>query len=203
MESNLKTLDNWIDGFQKKNLYTIAGRPSMGKTLLALNISTGLSKLNKGVLFEMEMDAESLGVRMLASKTNINGVKMRRGVLEENEWDRLVSASASIASNNLVVDTTSSQNVYDIKSKAKKLKLQYDIDFIVIDHIGLIAESRKGISRNDHIAEITWQCKVMAKELDICVVILSQLSRAVEQRNDKRPMLSDLRESGAIEQDKI
>lgn len=201
MKSGLKTLDNWVDGFQKKNLYVLAGRPSMGKTLLALNLSLGLSKNNKGALFEMEMDAESLGIRMLASKTNINGVKMRRGKIEEDEFERVLGASNSLSQNNLFVDTSSSQTIYDIKSKAKKLKLQHNIDFIVIDHIGLLGESRKGISRNDHIAEITWQCKVIAKELDINVIILSQLNRGVEMRQDKRPVLSDLRESGSVEQD--
>lgn len=200
MQSGLKTLDNWIDGFQKKNLYVIAARPSLGKTLFSLVIAKGLAKKSKGLLFEMEMANEDLGVRMLASETNMSGVKIRRGCLDENEWGKVSRGANSIANRNLFIDDTCSQTIYDIKAKAKKMKLQYDIDFIVIDHIGLIKESKPNMTRNDHIGEVSWQCKIMAKELDINVIILSQLSRAVEQRPDKRPIMSDLRESGNLEQ---
>lgn len=203
MECGIRTIDNATDGFIKKDVVVLAGRPSMGKTLLALQISYGLSKKNKVALFELEMSEENLGVRQLSSKSQINGVKLRRGDLQDKEW-KLIDDSASLLSqNNLWVDTSSSQSIYDIKSKCKKMKLKHGLDCVIVDHIGLLKGS-KNISNENRtilIGEITRQAKIMAKDLDVNVILLSQLSREVEKRTDKRPIMSDLRESGNIEQD--
>lgn len=202
MSCGLSTIDNATDGFIKKDVVVIAARPSMGKTLFATTIADGLSKNNKVALFELEMGEEALGVRQLASNAMINGVKLRRGDLNEKEWSDIAHAAENIATRKLWIDTTSSQTIFDIKAKTKKLKMQNGLDCIIIDHIGLLEETNKNnMNRNLHIAEITRQAKIMAKDLDINVILLSQLSRAPEQRADHRPIMSDLRESGNIEQD--
>ena len=201
MECGIKTIDQATDGFIKKDVVVIAARPSMGKTLFATTIADGLSKNNKVALFELEMGEEALGVRQLASSSMINGVKLRRGDLSDKEWSDISRSAACISTRQLWVDTTSSQTIYDIKAKSKRLKVQNGLDCIIIDHIGLLEETIKGGNRNNHIAEITRQAKIMAKDLDINVILLSQLSRAPEQRADHRPVMSDLRESGNIEQD--
>lgn len=202
MSCGLKTIDNATDGFIKKDVVVIAARPSMGKTLFAMAIADGLSKENKVALFELEMGEEALGVRQLAAKSMINGVKLRRGDLNDKEWSDISNAAQNIATRKLWIDTTSSQTIFDIKAKVKKLKMQNGLDCVIIDHIGLLEETNKNnMNRNLHIAEITRQAKIMAKDLDINVILLSQLSRAPEQRADHRPIMSDLRESGNIEQD--
>jgi len=202
MSCGLKAIDQATDGFIKKDVVVIAARPSMGKTLFATTIADGLSKNNNVALFELEMSEESLGVRQLAGKSMINGVKLRRGDLNTKEWADITQAASSISTRKLWIDTTSSQTIYDIKAKSKKLKMQNGLDCIIIDHIGLLEETNKNTNnRNNHIAEITRQAKIMAKELNINVILLSQLSRAPEQRTDHRPIMSDLRESGNIEQD--
>ena len=202
MSCGLKTIDDATDGFIKKDVVVIAARPSMGKTLFATTIADGLSKNHKVALFELEMSEESLGVRQLASKSMINGVQLRRGDLTDQQWTDVTEAASNIATRKLWIDTTSSQTIFDIKAKCKKLKMQNGLDAIIIDHIGLIEETNKNSkNRNNHIAEITRQAKIMAKELDINVILLSQLSRLPEQRADHRPIMSDLRESGNIEQD--
>ena len=202
MNCGLSTIDNATDGFIKKDVVVIAARPSMGKTLFATTIADGLSKKNKVAIFELEMSDESLGVRMLASKSLINGVKLRRGDVTEKEWTNITNSASNLATRQLWIDTNPVQTIYDIKAKAKRLKVQTGLDCIIIDHIGLLEETGKNIgNRNATISEITRQAKIMAKELDICVILLSQLNRGVEQRADKRPLLSDLRESGSVEQD--
>ena len=202
METGFKTIDLATDGVIKKDVIVIAGRPSMGKTLFMLSMADGISKKHNVALFELEMYDEALGVRHIASKSMINGVKLRRGDLNDNEWSEITNAAANISTRQLWIDTTSTQTIFDIKAKAKRLKMTTGLDCIMIDHIGLLDETTKRDSnRNLHIAEITRQAKVMAKELDICVILLSQLNRSVEQRSDKRPVMSDLRESGSIEQD--
>jgi replicative DNA helicase len=203
MECGIKTIDNATDGFIKKDLVILAGRPSMGKTLLGLQIANGLAKKNKVALFELEMSEESLGVRQLSNKSKINGVKLRRGDLVDKEWELVANSANVISQSNLWVDTSSNQSIYDIKAKCKKMKLRYGLDCIIVDHIGLLSSNKKmnEENRNLLIGEITRQAKIMAKDLDVNVILLSQLSRAVEQRTNKRPIMSDLRESGNIEQD--
>lgn len=201
MECGLKTIDLATDGLIKKDVVVIAARPSMGKTLFATTIADGLSKHNKTAIFELEMSDESLGVRMLASKAMINGVKLRRGAFDAKEWNNITSSASNLATRQLWIDTNPTQTIYDIKAKAKRLKVQNGLDCIIIDHIGLVADTSKNKERTLQIGEITRQAKIMAKELDICVILLSQLSRNCDLRADHRPNLSDLSESGKIEQD--
>lgn len=153
-------------------------------------------------IFELEMSDEALGVRMLASRSMMNGVKLRRGAFEDKDWSNITLGASNLSTRKLWIDSNPTQTIYDIKAKAKRLKMQNGLDCIIIDHIGLIEEVGKNIgNRNATISEITRQAKIMAKELDICVILLSQLNRGVEARQDKHPMLSDLRESGSVEQD--
>ncbi len=201
MECGINTIDNFVDGFQKRNLYVIAGRPSQGKSFLSLQISKGLSSKYHGAIFSMEMYESDIGIRFLSSMCGINGVKMRRGLIEENEWGNLLMASSKFSEKKLSIDVTASQTIYDIKRKAKRLKMLYDTQYIIIDHVGLIEKHNSKLTDNQHIGEVTRQCKIMAKELDMCVILLSQLSRKPEERPDHRPIMSDLRDSGNIEQD--
>ena len=202
MPCGISSIDNATDGFIKKDVVVIAARPSMGKTLFATTIADGLSKNYKTAIFELEMSDEALGVRMLASRSMMNGVKLRRGAFEDKDWSNITLGASNLSTRKLWIDSNPTQTIYDIKAKAKRLKMQNGLDCIIIDHIGLIEEVGKNIgNRNATISEITRQSKIMAKELDICVILLSQLNRGVEQRADKRPMLSDLRESGSVEQD--
>lgn len=201
MSLGITALDKATGGFRKGDMNVIAGRPSMGKSLLMLNLAENLGKQYKTALFELEMSAEKLGIRRLAARSLINSFKLSKGDIEDKDWDKLMQNASDVAAlNNIFTDTTPGITMAEIKAKCKKLKIQYGLDLVFIDHLGLITPS-SGNSRNEQIGEITKQGKIMAKDLDICVVFLSQLSRACEQRTDKRPMLSDLRESGNIEQD--
>lgn len=201
MPTGLNSLDNATDGIIKRDLIVVAARPSMGKTLLALNITDNLSVKNKVLLFELEMNEEALGHRMLANKTKINSTRIRRGNLSDTQWATISKHSNNISSRNLFVDTNMNSTVFDIKRKAKRVKMQHGLDCIIIDHIGLIKPSNPKLNRQQQVAEISRELKQIAKELDIAVIILSQLNRGPEQRADHRPMLSDLREAGDIEQD--
>ena len=202
MPCGISSIDNATDGFIKKDVVVIAARPSMGKTLFATTVADGLSKNNKVAIFELEMSDEALGVRMLAGRSMMNGVKLRRGAFQDKEWSNITLGASNLSTRKLWIDSNPTQTIYNIKAKAKRLKMQNGLDCIIIDHIGLIEEVGKNIgNRNGTISEITRQAKIMAKELDICVILLSQLNRGVEARQDKHPMLSDLRESGSVEQD--
>lgn len=202
ISTGLKSLDQATNGIVKGDLVVIAGRPSMGKTCFALNIANNVAKDNKIALFELEMNAEKLGARRLASQTLINATKLPRGKIDDKEWERVTTKASEIAyRNNMFTDTTAAITMTDIKAKCKKLKLKYGLDAIIIDHLGLISSSRNRERRDLEVAEITSQAKIMAKDLNVAVILLCQLSRAVEQRADKIPMMSDLRESGTIEQD--
>lgn len=201
MKTGIRGIDNNINGFKKGELITIAGRPAMGKTAITLNIVDGLIKNNNKVfLSEMEMTEEGLALRRYASKTRISNTSLQTGNISEKDFDKIARAYSSVAAKNgLHTDCSSSQTIMSIKAKAKAIKQSHGLDCIVIDHIGLLDVI--GDNRNLIISEITRQCKIMAKELDVAVIILSQLSRACEQRADHRPMLSDLKESGSIEAD--
>ncbi|HID0769532.1 TPA: replicative DNA helicase [Clostridium botulinum] len=200
MKTGLKSLDKATNGLKRGELIVIAGRPSMGKTCLALNIGSNMGK--KVGLFELEMGKEDLGMRRLAAKTLINGYKLQQGKMNDKEWARLSTRANEMAyKNNVFTDTSSCLTMLEIKSKCKKIKIKYGLDVVIIDHIGLIEPSNKNESKNNQISEITRQAKIIAKDLDVAVICLSQLSRAPETRTDKRPILSDLRDSGSIEQD--
>ncbi|QDY23209.1 replicative DNA helicase (plasmid) [Clostridium botulinum] len=200
MKTGLKSLDKATNGLKRGDVIVIAGRPSMGKTCLALNIGSNMER--KVALFELEMRKEDLGMRRLAAKSLINSYKLQQGKLDDKEWTRLATRANQIAyNNNVFTDTSSCLTMIEIKSRCKKIKIKYDLDVVIIDHLGLVEPTNKNDSKNNQIAEITRQAKIIAKDLDVAVILLSQLSREVEKRVDKRPILSDLRDSGAIEQD--
>ena len=202
MQTGLKDFDRSIGGLQKGELDVIAGRPSMGKTLFALNIADGLAKNgNKVFLAELEMTEEALGMRRLSYNSLIEAEKLKFGKLNDEEFLKIFQASDELAKrNNMFTDCTSGQSLLSIKAKAKAIKQTHGLDVIIIDHLTLLDIKDKS-TRDLAIGEVTKGLKGLAKELDVCVILLSQLSRAVEQRADKRPLLSDLRESGNIEQD--
>lgn len=202
LRTGLRLLDNAINGFKRGELNVIAGRPSMGKTTFALNVADGLAEQgHKVALFEMEMTPEALGMRRLAAKTYIDSIKLNRGTLTYEEWNRLAYKTNEIVKkSNIYTDCSVNLSIQDIKARSKRIKQKYGLDAIIIDHLTLMKMSKRE-RRDLEVAEVTMNLKALAKELDIAVILLSQLNRSVEQRTEKRPMLSDLRESGAIEQD--
>lgn len=201
METGFTTLDRCLNGFVKQDLNIIAARPSMGKTVFSLNLAERLSRKHSVYYASIEMNKEKLCNRLLASLTKIDGMKISTGNIGEDEWIKIGKASSFLSNNRLFIDESPSITMLDIKSKAKKIKMQHGLDVIIIDHLGLVKPLKNRESRNLEIGDITWMAKVIAKELDCCVILLSQLSRAPELRADHRPILSDLRESGNIEQD--
>lgn len=202
ISTGLKNLDKATGGVRKGDLVVIAGRPSMGKTMFSLNVADNIAIKNKVAIFELEMSAEKLGSRRLAAKSLINATKLPRGDMSSEEWVRLTKRASEIATkNNMFTDTTPGIMMTEIRAKCKKIKIKYGLDVVIIDHLGLLTPTNAKESRVQQVSEITRQGKILAKDLDVVVIMLSQLSRACEQRNDKRPMLSDLRESGSIEQD--
>ncbi|MDV3426700.1 MAG: replicative DNA helicase [Bacillota bacterium] len=202
MQTGLLDFDRATNGLKRGELFVYAGRPSMGKTLAALHIADGLAKNGYKVLeFELEMTEESLGIRRLAYTGGIESIKLQTGKLTDEEFLRIAQSSNElIMQDNIFTDCSSYQSILTIKAKAKATKQTKGLDCIIIDHLTLMDIADHGNRSND-IGEITRQLKMLAKELDINVILLSQLSRAVEMRADKRPMMSDLRESGNIEQD--
>lgn len=201
-------LDKITSGFHPHELIIIAARPGMGKTAVALNIATSIAmNAKKSVaIFNMEMGAEQLVTRMLSQVGQIDGNKLRTGNLEHNDWKRVNEAISRLSDTKIFIDDTAGQTVADIRSKCRRLKnTPSGLDIVIIDYLTLIQSANKnsntGQNRQQEVSEISRALKTMAMELDIPVIALSQLSRGIEQRTDKKPMLSDLRESGAIEQD--
>lgn len=195
--------DQITTGLHEDNLIIIAARPAMGKTAFALNIAQNVAKSSdKAVaIFSLEMGAESLVERMLSAEGLIPSYHVRTGNLTESEWRRMISAQERLARGKIFIDDTAGVKISEIRSKAKRLAQENDgLGLIVIDYLQLI-ESRGRENRQQEVSEISRQLKILAKELKVPVIALSQLSRGVDQRNDKRPILSDLRESGSIEQD--
>lgn len=202
--SGFVELDYRTAGFHGSELILIAARPAMGKTAFALNIATNAS-VKAGVpvaIFSLEMSKEQLVNRILCSEAMVDSNKVRTGKLEEDDWTKLAGAIGPLSEANIYIDDTPGINIMEIRAKCRKLKLEKNIGMVVIDYLQLIQGSgRRGGSREQEISEISRSLKILAKELNVPVIALSQLSRAAEQRPDHRPMLSDLRESGAIEQD--
>lgn len=197
-------LDYRTAGLHGSELILLAARPAMGKTAFVLNIAANAAIRGKtGVaIFSLEMSKDQLVNRMLCSEAMVDSNKMRTGKLEEDDWEKLASAIGPLSESNIFIDDTPGITVMEIRTKCRKLKLEKNIGLVVIDYLQLITgNSKKGGSREQEISEISRSLKILAKELNVPVIALSQLSRAVEQRPDHRPMLSDLRESGAIEQD--
>lgn len=197
-----RKLDEMTSGFQNSDFLVLAARPSMGKTALALSMArnAAASGLTVG-FFSLEMSAEQLTLRLLSSEANIAHQKIRNATITSDEWIDLTHVAAQLANMKLFIDDTATQTIMDVRAKARKLKAEHNLQFLVIDYLQLLHGHKKYENRHQEVSEISRSLKALAKELNIPVLALSQLSRAVDSRTDKRPMLSDLRESGAIEQD--
>ena len=197
-------LDNQTAGFQASDLILIAARPSMGKTALALNIASHVA-LRENIpvaVFSLEMPREQLMRRLFAMEGRIDASSLRTGDLREEDWENLIEAADVIARSGLIIDDSSGITIGELRSKCRKYKLEQNIGMVLIDYLQLVnSDSRRVESRQNEVAAISRALKAMARELNVPVVALSQLSREVEKRDDKRPILSDLRESGSIEQD--
>ena len=196
-------LDYRTAGMQPSDLILIAARPSMGKTAFALNIAQYVAfKKNLPVaIFSLEMSKEQLVNRMFSLESGVDAQKLRTGQLKDQEWERLIESAGVIGKSNLVIDDTPGISISELRSKCRKYKLEQNLSMIIIDYLQLMTGSGRSDSRQQEISDISRALKSIARELNVPVIALSQLSRAVEQRPDHRPMLSDLRESGAIEQD--
>ena len=197
-------LDQITAGFHNSDLILIAARPAMGKSAFALNIATNAAvRANTPVaIFGLEMSKEQMVNRILCSEAMVDSQKVRTGKIEEADWLKLANALGPLSEAPIYIDDTPGISIMEIRAKCRKMKLEKNIGMVVIDYLQLIqGTGKRGASREQEISEISRSLKILAKELDIPVIALSQLSRASEQRQDHRPMLSDLRESGAIEQD--
>lgn len=196
-------LDKMTAGFQNSDMIIVAGRPSMGKTSFALNLAEHAAVHEKTPvgIFSLEMSREQLVMRLLSSQARIPSHKLRTGYLRPEEWEQLARAAGVLADAPIYIDDTPAITVTEMRAKARRLKKEADVKLLVVDYLQLMRGYTTSESRQQEISTISRSLKALAKELDIPVIALSQLSRAVEQRDDKRPMLSDLRESGAIEQD--
>jgi replicative DNA helicase len=197
-------LDNKTAGLHNSDLIIIAARPAMGKSAFAINLATNAAiKANvPAVIFNLEMSKEQVGNRILCSEAMVDSNKIRTGQIEDEDWMKLATTLGELSEAPIYIDDTPGISIMEIRAKCRKLKLEKNIGLIVIDYLQLIqGTGKKNASREQEISEISRSLKILAKELDVPVIALSQLSRTAERRDDKRPMLSDLRESGAIEQD--
>ncbi len=200
VSTGIGDLDRVITGLNRSDLIILAARPGMGKTSFALNIARNVAcKSKKAVaFFSLEMSREQLASRLLSSEALVGGTKLRTGKLSDEEWQRLIPASDVLKNANLYIDDTPGITITEMKSRLRRLR---QVDLVVVDYLQLMNSTRRIESRVNEISEITRSLKIMAKELNVPVITLSQLSRASEQRPDHRPQLSDLRDSGSIEQD--
>ncbi|WP_078414499.1 replicative DNA helicase [Priestia abyssalis] len=198
-------LDRMTAGFQRNDLIIVAARPSVGKTAFALNIAQNVAtKTDENVaIFSLEMGADQLVMRMLCAEGNINAQNLRTGSLTPEDWGKLTMAMGSLSNSGIFIDDTPGIRVSEIRAKCRRLKQESGLGMILIDYLQLIQGSGRngGENRQQEVSEISRSLKALARELKVPVIALSQLSRGVEQRQDKRPMMSDIRESGSIEQD--
>ncbi len=196
-------LDYKTSGLHASDLVLVAARPSMGKTAFVLNIAQRIARRGDATvaIFSLEMSREQLVNRLLAMESHVDSQSLRTGNLSGEDWAKLVEGANVIGSSRLIIDDTPAITVAELRSKCRKYKLEHDLGVIMIDYLQLMSGTGKSDSRQQEISEISRSLKALARELSVPVIALSQLSRAVEQRPDHRPMLSDLRESGAIEQD--
>ncbi len=202
--TGFKDYDLKTSGLHDSDLIIVAARPAMGKSAFAINIATNVAvQAKKGVaIFNLEMSKDQVGNRILCCEALVDSNKVRTGQLEDDDWVKLASTLTRLSEAPIYIDDTAGISIMEIRAKCRKLKIEKDIGLIVIDYLQLIQGSgKKNASREQEISEISRSLKILAKELQVPVIALSQLSRSVEKRDDKRPMLSDLRESGAIEQD--
>ena len=196
-------LDYKLSGFQPSDFILIAARPSMGKTAFVLNIAQYMAfKKNKAVaIFSLEMSKEQLVNRLFSLESQVDAQSLRTGNMKDSDWEKLIEGAGVIGQSKLIIDDTPGISIAEMRSKCRKYKLEHNLGIIMIDYLQLMSGSGKSDSRQQEISDISRSLKALARELSVPVIALSQLSRAVEQRPDHRPMLSDLRESGAIEQD--
>lgn len=202
--SGFTDLDKMTSGFQRSDLIIVAARPSVGKTAFALNIAQNVGVRTGEVvaIFSLEMGVTQLVQRMLCAESNVDASKLRTGNLDPEDWEKLTMAIGTLSEAKIFIDDSPSITVMDIRSKCRRLKQEQGLGMVVIDYLQLIqGRGKSGENRQQEVSEISRTLKAIARELDVPVIALSQLSRGVEQRQDKRPMMSDLRESGSIEQD--
>ena len=201
--SGFLDLDEKLSGFQKSDLIIVAGRPSMGKTALCLSIARNVAvDHNKRVgIFSLEMSKKQLGERLISSESRINSHKIKTSQLPKGDWRKLSTAANALSKSKIFIDDSPGLNVMELRAKARQLKAEKKIDLLIVDYIQLLNAGTRSENRQQEMSYISRSLKALAKELDIPIICLSQLSRAVENRTNHRPIMSDLRESGAIEQD--
>ncbi len=202
--SGFPDLDKMTSGFQRNDLIIVAARPSVGKTAFALNVAQNVAVRAKETvaIFSLEMSAAQLVQRIICAESNVDAGRMRTGHLEGDDWEKLTMAIGTLSEAQIFIDDTPAITVADIRAKCRRLKKEHGLGMILIDYLQLIAgRGKAGENRQQEVSEISRTLKQIARELEVPVIALSQLSRGVEQRQDKRPMMSDLRESGSIEQD--
>lgn len=201
--SGFVKLDKLLGGFQKSDLIILAARPSVGKTSLALNFALNAARKYRKVVafFSLEMSAEQLVQRLLAMETGIDQQRLRRGEIADHEWDMLMAAAGELSNTMLFIDDTPAASALELRTKARRLQAEHGLDLMVVDYLQLMRGDTRSENRVQEISYISRSLKSLARELEVPLIALSQLSRAVEARSDHKPQLSDLRESGAIEQD--
>ena len=201
--SGFKELDQMTAGFQPSDLIIVAGRPSMGKTAFCLNVAqyAAIEKRTPVAIFSLEMSKEQLVIRLLCSEAHVEGTRLRTGFLSEGDWPRLTIAAGNLSEAPIFIDDTAALSVLELRAKARRLKADQGLGMVIIDYLQLMRGRARAESRQQEISEISRSLKAVAKELSIPVIAVSQLSRKTEERTGMRPQLSDLRESGAIEQD--
>ncbi len=204
-KTGFTALDHTLHGFQKGDLVILAARPAMGKTAVALNLAMNVANYNPDgavAIFSLEMPAEQLGMRLLSARSHVAGDNIKTGKLTNENWNAVNEAAADLGKLPVYIDDTSTIKIPEIFSKCRRLQAEHGLNLVLIDYIQLITGSgKRGENRQQEVSDISRSLKALARELSVPVIALSQLSRTVEQREDKHPMLSDLRESGAIEQD--
>ncbi len=201
--TGFKMLDNLTSGFQNSDFIIIAARPSMGKTALALNIARNAAVDSNipSAVFSLEMSKEQLSMRLLCSEARIDSSRLRSGFFSKEDWVHLTDAAGILSEAPIYIDDTPDISALEIRAKARRLKMEVDLGLVIIDYLQLLRSHHSAERRDLEISEMSRALKALAKELDLPVVALSQLNRKLEERSDKRPQLSDLRESGALEQD--
>ncbi len=202
--SGFKDLDRMTAGFQPSDLIIVAGRPSMGKTAFCLNLAqyAAIQKKIPIAIFSLEMSKEQLGIRMLCSEAHVEGTRLRSGFLSESDWPRLTIAAGNLSDASIYIDDSAALTILELRAKARRLKIEHGgLGMLIVDYLQLMKGRTRVESRQQEISEISRSLKALAKELNIPVIAVSQLSRKTEERTGNRPQLSDLRESGAIEQD--
>jgi replicative DNA helicase len=203
VSSGFRDLDDLTTGFQKGDLIIVGGRPSMGKTAFALNIAqhVGLELKETVAIFSLEMAREQLAIRMLCAEAMVNSNSIRKGFIKKEDWHKLTSAASNLTGAPIFIDDTSGITVLELRAKARRLKIEHGLSLVIVDYLQLMRGKGSFERREQEISDISRSLKGLAKELSVPVIAVSQLNRSVEQRRPPTPILADLRESGAIEQD--